>query len=239
MLKIIEVNDKVSDDLIFKYSTDNCNYFELPLIDDKYTIESVNEYLNYFSHSRNEGEIVVGVIKDGSKLSEYHQNKLLKTFEDSADDQYHLIFIDKNERLLSTILSRALTYKSDVNFKYEDNDLHNFAKKIITSQAGYNLLKEEDEIFRKLYVINKNIEVGNLEKAILNCSKINFNNVTYSLFNNLILNNLYKNKRLDLLKYVFELEGRTQYNINLNIQALSILIEIKNSKEYYERSSWS
>lgn len=239
MLKIIEVNTDITTDLIEKYGSKNANYIEMVEFDGKYNIDSINEYLGYFTHVQDEGEVFVGVIKNGSNLSEYHQNKLLKTFEESSDDQIHLIFIDRSDRLLETILSRAIVYRESITFNFLDTELHKFAKPLVTTIETYDLLMAEDDIFRELYKINKNITSGNIDQAIVNCSGIKFDRNTYLLFNNLIQNYLYQTKRLDLLKFVFEIELKAKYQVNLGMQVLSILIEIKNSKEYYERSSWN
>lgn len=239
MLKIIETNTEVTDGLIAKYANGyQGTYFEMPEVEAKISIEAVNDYLSYFTHQRVEDELFVGVIKNGSNLSEYHQNKLLKTFEESSDDQIHLIFIDRSDRLLETIRSRSVIYKESQSFEFQDSELHKFAKQIVTTNEGYELLLKEDQIFRELYKINKNLENGNIDQAIINCASIKFDNDKYLLFNNLVNNHLYKTKRLELLKFGFDIEVKTKYQVNLGLQALSLLIEIKNSKEYYERSSW-
>ncbi len=239
MLKIIELNSEVTDSLIAKYSGYDGQYFEMSEIDGKFNIDCINDYLGYFTHARADDEVYVGVIRNGSNLSEYHQNKLLKTFEESDDDQIHLIFIDRSDRLLETILSRSIVYRESINFEFQDTELHNFAKDIVTTIETYDLLMAEDEIFRNLYKIKRNLTAGNIEQAIINCSSIKFDGPKYTLFNNLVINHLYATKRLDLLKFVFEIELKTKYQVNLGMQVLSILIEIKNSKEYYERSSWN
>ncbi len=239
MLKIIELNKEVSTDLIEKYGSKNCSYNEMMEFDGKYNIDSINDYLNYFTHARAEGEVFVGVIRNGNNLTEYHQNKLLKTFEESSDDQIHLLFIDRSDRLLETILSRAVVYRESINFEFQDTELHKFAKPIVSSTETYDLLLAEDPIFRELYKVRKNLVAGNLEQAIINCSAIKFDRHTYLLFSNLIQNFLYETKRIDLLKFVFEIELKSKYQVNLGLQVLSILIEIKNSKEYYERSNWN
>ncbi len=239
MLKIVEISSEVPENLITKYSQYNGQYFEMPEIDGKFTIECINDYLSYFTHARMEGEKYVGVIRNGSNLSEYHQNKLLKTFEESDDDQIHIIFIDRSDRLLETILSRSIIYRESIDFKFQDTELHNFAKDIVTTIETYDLLMAEDSIFRDLYKINRSLRDGNIDQAIINCSGIKFDKPRYLLFNNLVLNHLYATKRLDLLKFVFEIEAKTKYQVNLGLQVLSILIEIKNGKEYYERSNWS
>lgn len=239
MLKIIELNSELTEELIYKYSDQTENYFEMENSDGKYTIDSINDYLNRFTYARSEDEITVGLIRYGSNLSDYHQNKLLKTFEESDDDQIHLIFIDRSDRLLETILSRAIIFRESISYEFQDSELHNFAKNIISSIETYDLLMKEDPYFRELYKINRNLETGNLEQAIITCSVIKFDQVKYELFNNLIINFLYRAKRLDLLKYVFEIELKTKYQVNLSLQVLAVLIKIKNSKEYYERSNWS
>lgn len=239
MLKVIEVNSEVSIDLIEKYGSKNSVYNEMMEFDGKYNIDSINDYLSYFTHARDEDEIFVGVIRNGSNLTEYHQNKLLKTFEESSDDQIHLLFIDRSDRLLETILSRAIVYREGISFEFQDSELHKFAKPIVTTIETYDLLLAEDPIFRELYKLRKNLVAGNLDQAIINCSGIKFDRHMYLLFSNLVQNFLYETKRLDLLKYVFEVELKSKYQVNLGLQVLSILIEIKNSKEYYERSSWN
>ncbi len=239
MLKIIEIQSQVDFEIIDKYSPTNCKFIEMFEVDDKYNIDSINDYIEAFSHARVENEAFVGVIKNSSNLSEYHQNKLLKTFEESADDQIHLLFIDRSDRLLETIISRGIVYKESIKFVYEDNKLHNFARKIITSSEGYKLLCEEDEIFRQLYKIEMSLNNQNIDQAILFSSQINFDKTKYKLFNNLVLNYLYEKKRNDLIREVFAIEMKTNYQVNLGLQVLSVLIIIKNNKEYYERSHWS
>lgn len=239
MLKVIEVNSEITIDLIEKYGVKNAEPIEMMAFDGKYNIDSINDYLNYFTHTRVEDEVFVGVIKNGSSLSEYHQNKLLKTFEESSDDQIHLLFIDRSDRLLETILSRAIVYRESVNFDFQDTELHKFAKPLVTTIETYDLLLAEDKIFRELYKIRKNLVAGNIDQAIINNSGIKYDRHTFLLFTNLVQNYLYETKRLDLLKFVFEVELKAKYQVNLGMQALSILIQIKNSKEYYERSSWN
>lgn len=239
MLKVIEVNCEPSLELIEKYSVCKYSLVEMFEVGDKYNIDSISDYINAFNHARFEGEVVVGVIKNGSNLTEYHQNKLLKTFEESGDDQIHLLFIDRSDRLLATILSRAIIYRESINFEFLETELHKFAKPIISNIETYELLQAEDPIFRVLYKVKKNLVSGNIEQAIINCSSIKFDAPKYTLFNNLILNILYETKRLDLLQKVFEIELKTKYQVNLGLQALAILIQIKNNKEYYERSSWN
>ncbi|WOO86692.1 hypothetical protein RZE82_06125 [Mollicutes bacterium LVI A0039] len=240
MLKIIEINSEVTDEHIYKYSNGYTgNYFEMPEIDGKFTIDSIGDYLSYFTLARDAGDVDVGVIRNGNNLSEYHQNKLLKTFEESDDDQIHLIFIDRSDRLLETILSRSIVYRESITFEFQDTELHNFAKNIVTSIETYDLLMEEDPIFRELYKVNRNLQNGNIDQAIITCSSIKFDYDKYLLLNNLINNHLYATKRLDLLKFGFELELKSRYNVNYGLQVLALLIEIKNSKEYYERSSWN
>ncbi len=239
MLKIIEINTAVTDEIITKYSKYHGQYYEMPEIDGKYTIDSIQDYLGCFTHTRLEGEKTVGVIRNGGNLSEYHQNKLLKSFEESGDDQIHLLFIDRSDRLLETIISRSIIYQESISFVFQDSELHKFAKDIVKTIDQYNLLLKEDDIFRELYKINRSLKNGNIDQAIITCSSLKFDNTKYQLFNNLIQNHLYATKRLDLLNYVFEIELKTKYNVNLGMQVLSILIAIKNSKEYYERSNWN
>ncbi len=239
MLKIIETSNSATDQLIVKYSGYEGQYFEMPEIDGKYTIDSIQDYLTCFTHARIEGEKTVGVIKNGSNLSEYHQNKLLKSFEESDDDQIHLLFIDRSDRLLETIISRSVIYQEDISFEFQDSELHKFAKEIVKTTDQYSLLLKEDEIFRELYKIRRSLQNGNIDQAIITCSAIKFDMSKYQLFNNLVLNHLYATKRLDLLNYVFEIELKTKYNVNLGMQVLAVLIAIKNSKEYYERSNWN
>lgn len=240
MLKIIEINSPVTDQHIAKYTNNYVgNYYEMPEIDGKFTIDSINDYLNYFTHARAESEVYIGVIRNGNNLSEYHQNKLLKTFEESADDQIHLIFIDRSDRLLATVLSRSLIYREDIAFEYLDTELHNFAKEIVTTTEAYSLLKDEDPYFRELYKIFLNLQTWNIDKAIITCSSIKFDYQKYLLLNNLINNFLYKTKRLDLLQNGFEIELRARYQVNYGLQVLALLIKLKNSKEYYERSNWN
>lgn len=239
MLKIIEVSSDVSIDLIDKYSSPNGQMFEMMEFDGKYNIDSINDYLGYFTHARDENEVFVGIIKNGSNLSEYHQNKLLKTFEESNDDQIHLIFIDRSDKLLETILSRAIVYRESIVYQFQDSELHKFAKPLISSIESYDLLLSEDPVFRELYKINKNLHAGNIDQAIINCAAIKFDRIKYQLFNNLVLNYLYETKRIDLLDYIFETELMSVYQVNLGLLVLRNLIKIKNSKEYYERSSWN
>lgn len=239
MLKIIEINSTITDDLIEKYASYDGGYYEMTEIDGKFNIDSINDYLSYFTHARLEGEKYVGVIRNGSNLTEYHQNKLLKTFEESDDDQIHLIFIDRSDRLLETILSRSIVFRESINFEFQDTELHNFAKDIVSTIETYDLLLAEDDVFRELYKINRNLKAGNIDQAIINCSGIKFDGPKYTLFNNLVLNHLYETKRLDLIKFVFEIELKSKYQVNLGMQVLSILIQIKNGKEYYERSNWN
>lgn len=239
MLKIIEIDSVITEEVIYKYIGQETSYFQMQAVDGKFNIDSINEYLNYFTHVRMEGEICAGVIKSGEYLSEYHQNKLLKTFEESDDDQVHLLFIDRSDRLLETILSRGILIKEQIGFKFLDTELHNFAKPIISNSSLYQLLLDEDPIFRDLYKINKNLRVDNVEQAIINCSSIKFDKNYYQLFNNLVANYLYETKRLELLKTLFEIELKTKYQVNLGMQALTVLLEIKNNKEYYERSNWN
>lgn len=239
MLKIIEVSSDVSIDLIDKYSVSNGQMFEMMEFDGKYNIDSINDYLSYFTHARDEDEVFVGIIKNGSNLTEYHQNKLLKTFEESNDDQIHLIFIDCSDKLLETILSRAIVYRESIVYQFQDSELHKFAKPLISSIESYDLLLSEDPVFRELYKINKNLYAGNIDQAIINCSAIKFDRIKYQLFNNLVLNYLYETKRIDLLDFIFETELMSVYQVNLGLLVLRNLIKIKNSKEYYERSSWN
>lgn len=239
MLKIIELSSEVTFDLIEKYSLKNGQLFEMMEFDGRYNIDSINDYLSYFTHARDADEVFVGIIKNGSNLTEYHQNKLLKTFEESNDDQIHLIFIDRSDRLLETILSRAIVYRESITYQYQDSELHKFAKPIIGSIEGYDLLLAEDPVFRELYKINKNLYSGNIDQAIINCTNIKFDKTKYQLINNLILNFLYDTKRIDLLDFVFETELMSVYQVNLGLLVLRVLIKIKNSKEYYERSSWN
>lgn len=239
MLKIIEIDSVITDQIIYKHIGQETSYFQMQAVDGKFNIDSINEYLNHFTHVRIDNEICVGVIKNGEYLSEYHQNKLLKTFEESDDDQIHLLFIDRSDRLLETILSRGMIIKEQVGFKFLDTELHKFAKPLISNGNLYQLLLDEDPIFRELYKINKNLRVGNIEQAIINCSGIKFDKNYYQLFNNLVANYLYETKRLELLKMLFDIELKTKYQVNLGMQALTVLLEIKNNKEYYERSNWN
>ncbi len=239
MLKIIELNSSVTEEIIAKYSQNSNEVIFMQLENDKYTIDSINEYINCFSYSREYDDTIVGIILNGHKLSDYQQNKLLKTFEESKDNHIHLIFIANKNLLLDTILSRAIVLNEQNQFEYKHSKLHDFAKEIITTSEAYSLLLAEDEIFRQLYKIKNNLEANNIELAIVSCSQIKFDKVKYSLFNKLIQNYLYQRKRTSILKYLFEVELRTKYQVNLDLQALLVLIQIKNNKEYYERSSWS
>ncbi len=238
MLKIIETSSYISEELIEKYSS-NVDYTLMYHEENKYTIDSINEYLSVFDHRRAPGEIQVGVIKAGADLSVYHQNKLLKTFEDSDDDQIHLLFTTSIDNLLPTIISRGILFREDIEFKFVDSELHNFAKTIVYSAPSYDLLKNEDEIFRTLYKIRKFISNGNIDGAIIECSKTKFTKVTFQLFVRLIQNVLYEQKRLDLLTELFEVERQCNYQVNLNMQATKLLVIIKQKKEYYERSNWN
>ncbi len=240
MLKIIETNKQVTDQLISKY-VNNVQFesFQMPLIDNKYVIEGINEYINFFYHIKDEQKIQVGIISKGHLLSEYQQNKLLKTFEDSDDKQIHLLFIDRSDRLLETIISRALVFTNAHINDYNDSKLHQFARNIIYTNEQYQLLLDADLWYSQLYKVERYLRGNQYEQIIILLAKERLNRVQFELFLNLIHNYLYEAKRLDLLEYVFEIEIRSKFQVNLNLQAVNIIIELKNNKEYYERSHWS
>lgn len=240
MFKIIETMKSVSNDLISTYTeTTNFEKFVMPLVDGKYSIESINEYTNHFSLKPADQEVRVGIITDGHLLSEYHQNKLLKIFEDSSDDEFHLILIDRSDRLLDTILSRAIISKELDEYSYLENKLHDFAKDIIITGDQYRLLSEDSDYFQTLYKVSKFVSNGQIDNAIVQIGRIKLDNVRFGLFINCLNKIFYETKRIDLLEQAFETEMRCKFQVNLNVQALNLLIKVKNSKEYYERSNWS
>lgn len=240
MLKIIECNQLLTEEYINQYIGDDYESHQMQMQEGKYTIESINDYQYQFSLSNLEDKQgVVGVIIRGDLLSEYHQNKLLKLFEDSRDNQIHLIFIDRADRLLDTIVSRGIVISEQSSFVFEDNQLHNFGKRIIKTSSQYQLMNDDAETFRILYKINANLQNGNINQAILNLNSLKLNKDTYNLFVNLVYNYLYETKRNDILTELFEIELRTVYQVNYNLQAIAMLITINGKKEYYERSDWS
>lgn len=240
MLKIIETNLSVDEELIGQYLPAEYETYQMYLQENKYTIESISDYQNVFSLGKLDKMAgMAGIITNGELLSEYHQNKLLKLFEDSNDQQLHLLFIDRSDRLLDTVRSRGLILRDPTTFKYEDNELHNFGRKIVSSNAHYQLLLDNDPIFRVLYKIDANLNAPNINQGIININSVKLTADTYNLFTNLVYNHLYKTKRNDLLAELFEIELRSKYQVNYNLQAIGMLITIKGNKEYYERSDWS
>lgn len=211
----------------------------LEKIDNKYKLESLNDYIHSFSFI-SEREYNIGLIEDAQLLSELIQNKLLKTLEESNDNTIHILTCTNTNSILDTILSRSEIYKlSSTAFAFGDSELEKFAKTIVRSNLEYQLYQDDIKFFQDCYELKKSLSQNNPYLHFKLFSEMTIDDKKYILLIKTIQNYLYENKLLTLLKESFEYEKRCGTNANYRLQLESLLIKVDKKKVYDENSHWN
>ncbi|MFV0246375.1 MAG: hypothetical protein ACK5HS_00325 [Mycoplasmatales bacterium] len=227
MLKIIKTNKEIDQETILKYAPPTNDVVYMMQDDNKYNVDLIEHYVQNFMFIKDE-EYRVGIIKEADKLSEKHQNKLLKFFENSDDNTIHLMFVSNEEHLLDTIKSRGnIYYDGKFDGEFNDSNIHKFAKTIITNSSQYNLLLEDESIFVSLYNINEVLLLNKIDEVIIQSSLIKLDQDTYKLLLNMLLNYYRQKNNYNAIEEILRVDEKPT-TLNLNLQIDALLIKLKN-----------
>ncbi len=215
MFKII-VSNKVINEIVIREYCKSDEYYELEKIDDKYVIESVQRYINFFAYKSSLKK--VGIISNGNELSVVVQNKLLKVLEETQEKEEHYLFVSNINSLLDTIVSRAVVIVEHSTYEFKpQNKLEVFFADIIESRKDEEYFRENEEYFRGLYGVCHTIVRAEYNVAIIKASSIEFDRVNVEYFIKWVENYCYTIQKYEEIKKLFNLEKRANYQVNYNL----------------------
>lgn len=223
MFKIVVTKNEVSRSKVEEYCTQSYN--ELLQIEDKYTIEEIQRYINFFSYRSEEKK--VGLIRYGNNLSIGMQNKLLKVLEETTESDEHVMFVTTLNGMLDTIKSRALIINENSEYQFKAmNKLEVFFSDIIFSENDAKFFYENEEYFRLLYSVCEAISRGEINVAVIKCAGIDFDKERIVYLFKWIENFIYQCGKVEKVIEVFELEKRINFQVNYNLLATMIIGEL-------------
>ncbi len=86
---------------------------------DKYTVDDIQEYIEFYKYKPISKEKKLSIINNFDLIDIKSQNKLLKLFEENQEN--HILTTNNVNKILSTIKSRAIVYKEDNKIKSFEN----------------------------------------------------------------------------------------------------------------------
>ena len=181
------------------------NFYYITKMDGKkmIDIDQVRKMINYLNMSSFDNNNKIILIDGVEFLNTSSSNSLLKSLEESNENNIFILTHNSNMKILDTISSRCLNYKLNFNYLYN--------KKIISEEFGESIFNQLNEDFKFLFISPKFL----------------INHITFAHENDLDINIL---SIKDIIKYIIENKMYKKNDFIAN--NFQVYIEIYFSKMY-------
>ena len=181
--KINEINtNSISYNLINNTTHPNFHYIARKDGKKNIDIDQIRKMINYLNKSSFDDNKKIILIDGVEFLNASSSNSLLKSLEESNENNLFILTHNSNMNLFDTISSRCLTFKLNFNYSYNE--------KIISELFGESIFKQLNEDFRTLIITPKFL-INHIKFAQENDLDINILSIQ-NIIKYIIQNKMYK-----------------------------------------------
>ncbi|MFV0288993.1 MAG: hypothetical protein ACK5HR_06060 [Mycoplasmatales bacterium] len=196
-----------------KYNVLEISFDVLLLNKDKYTVEDIYNYLEFYKYKPMEEEKKISIINNFDLVDNKSQNKLLRLFEENEEN--HILITNNLNKILSTIKSRATIY-NNIN---QERSYQEYPKRYWDILQLMDNLENVEEIdfYLKLY---DNLNEEEYKQAYLKLIKLdNYNEqVIYEIIQ-------YSHKKIGKTEQLLELQQKLFSKTNKKLQIENYLLQ--------------